>query len=1085
MDGTNQIVSADTFYDPLGRAIRAVSPPELAGGARREAVTYYLPFEVWAFDQEDHRAGSPHVGTPFITHSDGLNRIIASVQAVKMADTGEPTVATNHWVTRFDYNLNDQIVRITDPRNNVKTIQYDGFKRKRVVHDPDQGTTTNVYDDASNLTEQTDGKGQRISYTYDGINRVLTEEFHDENSTDFSYGRTPDVRYVYDSPAGPIDQGDGTVATAQNTKGFLSYVIDVTGEEHNSYDERGRVEWVAKRVADPLQNPASLVSYTTRFEYDTLNRVTRMQYPDNDEVTYDYNSRSLLQRIGGGPSGHIISGISYLSSGQQQQIDYGNGVRTTYDYDPRLRLVELRTVTQPGAAEQELISFRYEMDGVSNIREIEDRRSTAVVPETDKRRNSQVFDYDDLYRLTRVQYNSPAAPSINGGAIQYRYDRIDNMLSQTSDITHVEDGVPLTDLGTMSYGGTAGPANRGPRQPGDPPGPHALSGIQHSTAGNRSLPYDANGNTTEVDGLQLVWDYKNRLVAVEDDTMRAEYRYDYADRRIVKRVWPKNPSLPPQAVIYPGEHFEVREHDQPVKYVFNGAVRVARVTGSLNTNVRVQRLRLYAGWNLCSAAVDGATLSMDPGTAFQWNPTGNSWVPVEPNDIVAAGKVLWLYSATNTTLAVTGTYTDPANRPVPVGPSFQAATGLEGLMLPLQDAGFAFWDYSGPLQTWQVHSPPMPGGPPQFSDMLRPGGAIFVDAESVGALETPEAALRLRYYHQDHLGSSSVITDSAGALVEETAFYPFGTPRHSIKPRQVREPYQFTQKELDEESGLHHFPARYLASSLNRWLTPDPAGAADGLNPYVYTQNNPVRYVDPMGLETVDPDELEFVGNFMGVGEGFDYKGVAERLNAGETDLESVMSSLDQASKQNWESSGGPARLDAIKEASAGFGDVFAWYVPTGTMREAAGIEVDQTSGAYKAGMAGGLVASFLIPGPKGAPAGGAAPTVAPKALGAGTAANEGAAVVQAAAPAARNAVTVSTQSGVAYAETLVAPTVASSGTQAARATAGTFEDFAMGLAEATRASREAKWATQTLAQRQAALNDVFEAARTLWYGPK
>ena len=41
-----------------------------------------------------------------------------------------------------------------------------------------------------------------------------------------------------------------------------------------------------------------------------------------------------------------------------------------------------------------------------------------------------------------------------------------------------------------------------------------------------------------------------------------------------------------------GKHFEVRDHDQPTKYVFNGASRVAATTGSLSTNTRIQRLRL-------------------------------------------------------------------------------------------------------------------------------------------------------------------------------------------------------------------------------------------------------------------------------------------------------------------------------------------------------------------------------------------------------------------------------------------------------------------------------------------------------------
>lgn len=1093
LDGTNQIVATDTFYDPLGKLIRTLSPPETPGGQRSTAATHHLPFQTWVFDQEDQRPGSPHSSTPVITHSDGLTRIVTSIQAVKLDDNGQPAGTTNHWITRYEYDLNNKMTRITDPRNNVKTIRYDGLQRKLSVNDPDQGTTTNVYDDASNLTEQTDGKGQRISYTYDGINRILTEEFHDENSSEFSYGRTPDIRYVYDAPAGPVDQGDGTTATARNTKGFLSYVIDATGEEHNSYDERGRVEWVVKRVSDPIlnPNPSTLVSYTTRFDYDTMNRVTRMRYPDNDQVTYAYNSRSLLQRIAGGPSGNIISGIAYLPSGQQQQIDYGNDVRTTYSYDPRLRLVDLRTVAHPGASSQELISFRYQFDGVSNIREIEDRRSTSVVPPTDKRRNSQAFVYDDLYRLTRVQYNLPAAPAVNGGSINYRYDRIDNMLAQTSDIAHLEGGVPLTDLGTMSYGGSSGPANRTPRQPSDPPGPHALSAIQHPSAGTRSFPYDDNGNMIEPDGLQLTWDYKNRLVEVEDDTTRAEYRYDYADRRIVKRVWPKIPSAGPHptTTIYPGLHFEVREHDQPVKYVFNGAARVARVTGSLSTNTRIQRLRLYPGWNLCSVAVGGATLPAGfESAAFRWNASGNNWVVVSAGEVLATGAVLWLHSTTGTTLALTGTYTDPANRPIPSGRSFQAGSGLEAMTLPLQNVNLGIWNYDSPIQTWQIHSPPMPELPSEFPQVLAPGSAIFVNAASSATLEVPETALRIRYYHPDHLGSSSVITDAAGALVEETAFYPFGTPRHSFRPRQVHDPYQFTQKELDEESGLHCFPARYLASTLNRWLTPDPAGAVDGLNPYVYTANNPIRYVDPMGHEKLDPDELRFFGTMMGVGENFDY----ESLAATGTDLEGAVESLNEASKVDWETSGGPARYDAAKELLSGFGDALAWFVPTETMRDAAGIEVDKSSGYYGAGVLGGTIVGAVLPFKAAPPAAAATTTVAPKALQAGGIANEGAAVVKMAAPAApvaQGAQTAAT-TGLGHATTVgvgpaFAPTVAGPAAQAAQTTAQEFQAFAKGLLDASRPGREYIWKTQGDAAFASAFKSVMRGAELVFFGPK
>src|SRR5262245_21802743 len=80
------------------------------------------------------------------------------------------------------------------------------------------------------------------------------------------------------------------------------------------------------------------------------------------------------------------------------------------------------------------------------------------------------------------------------------------------------------------------------------------------------------------------------------------------------------------STLYINKHFEVREHDAPTKYVWNGEIRVARVTGSLKDNVRVQRLRLFPGWNLCSLAVNAAGNSFSGlVSAFRWYSPSGSW----------------------------------------------------------------------------------------------------------------------------------------------------------------------------------------------------------------------------------------------------------------------------------------------------------------------------------------------------------------------------------------------------------------------------------------------------------------------------
>jgi len=882
---------ASTQYDATLRVIQSTNPDGTFGR------TEFEPLVIRGFDENDSVPNSPHFNTPMAQFMDGLGRLIRIDEMVRLNDDGTPSGTAQTWITRYRYDLNDRLTRITDAQNNVKELRYDGLKRKIWMNDPDASVSSNRYDEASNLIETVDAKGQRITYSYDGANRILTEDDHDENSPEFSYHRSPDVAYHYDISFGPVDQGNGSRATARNTKGTLAWVEDPSGREHTSFDARGRVEWTVKQIPDPVLaptlsfEPETAVAYKTALEYDSLDRVTRMVYPDNDEVTYRYNARSLLEGITGGPSGHILSGLSYLPSAQQERIDYGNSVRTTYHYDARQRMNRL--FTRHTSLNTELVHFTYELDPVSNINAIHDQRPVSAVPLDHPRRNSQRFAYDTLYRLTKVQYNLPNLAGANGGEINYRYDRIGNMLTQSRDIAHTETGLSVTDLGTLAYGGATGRADRMGRQPSDPPGPHALTGLQHSIT-NRAYSYDANGNMREIDGLRCTWDFRDRLVAVEDNTMRAEYRYDFTGRRIIKRVWqmPFTNSPPaklgPQssAVTYPGKYFEVREHDEPTKYVFNGGTRIARITGSLSPNTRVQRFRLSPGWNLVSLAIGEVRLPLIPEirAIYQWKASTRDWKPVESTASLPVGSVLWIKAATNANLALTGTYLEPTDQTIPLGGAFLPNAGLAAwdLRSALNPGGalpfIAAWRFDLCTQSWLSHLPAFSSSDPGFPEYLAPGQAIYFHADAPAELQIPDAALRIRYYHQDHLGSSSLMTDAEGAAVEETAFYPFGVERHQHRLRKVEESYKFGQKERDRESGLHYFEARYASTALARFTAPDPKyanpdglssealasylGASQRLNLYAYCLNNPLKYTDPSGLDVWIPfvddwDELD------------------------------------------------------------------------------------------------------------------------------------------------------------------------------------------------------------------------------------
>jgi RHS repeat-associated protein len=330
-----------------------------------------------------------------------------------------------------------------------------------------------------------------------------------------------------------------------------------------------------------------------------------------------------------------------------------------------------------------------------------------------------------------------------------------------------------------------------------------------------------------------------------------------------------------ETMIYVGKHFELRDHDAPVKYVFNGSTRVARVTGSLSTNERIQRLRLRAGWNLICLAVSapgflGQLQEFMSGPTpviralYRWQPVTKKYGTIAPGESVAAGAVLWVSAQTNAVVAVRGGYADPTEWHAPAGGTFVAGPALEAQPLSVP-GGVTIWRYHARNRQWQAA---LTGDLTSVSDLppiLAPGEAIYIHSNERTDLKVTAPEERFRYYHHDHLGSSSVMTDASGVLVEETAFYPFGVPRHEHRLRQVEEAYKFTQKERDRESGLYYFEARYLAAGLARFATQDPkyanpdalakADAAEFLsdpqeiNTYAYVRNNPLKFVDPMGLE--------------------------------------------------------------------------------------------------------------------------------------------------------------------------------------------------------------------------------------------
>ena len=105
------------------------------------------------------------------------------------------------------------------------------------------------------------------------------------------------------------------------------------------------------------------------------------------------------------------------------------------------------------------------------------------------------------------------------------------------------------------------------------------------------------------------------------------------------------------------------------------------------------------------------------------------------------------------------------------------------------------------------------------------------------------------YFHPDHLGSTSVLTDGNGTAEEHNSYLPYGDIHTHTGTTDVA--YKYTGQERDASTGVYFYHARYYGPVLGRFLSPDTLVPnpwnPQSLNRYAYALNNPLRYTDPTG----------------------------------------------------------------------------------------------------------------------------------------------------------------------------------------------------------------------------------------------
>ncbi|MCF7818477.1 MAG: hypothetical protein K9M54_11410, partial [Kiritimatiellales bacterium] len=111
------------------------------------------------------------------------------------------------------------------------------------------------------------------------------------------------------------------------------------------------------------------------------------------------------------------------------------------------------------------------------------------------------------------------------------------------------------------------------------------------------------------------------------------------------------------------------------------------------------------------------------------------------------------------------------------------------------------------------------------------------------------------HYLKDHQNSVIALTDASGTVVESYEYDAYGNTKvfdatgNELTESAYGNRYCFQGREIDWATGLYHFRARWYDPGTGRWLSKDPIGIRGGLNQYVFCADNPVMFVDPMGLD--------------------------------------------------------------------------------------------------------------------------------------------------------------------------------------------------------------------------------------------
>jgi RHS repeat-associated protein len=744
----------------------------------------------------------------------------------------------------------------TDPEGGTTSYAYDANGNRTSTTLPDGTKSEYQYDNLGNMTSATDALGQTTEYTYNDFSQVVSVRGADGDVTGYSYDANGNMTAMTD-PTG------ATTKYRVDGRGNVTSVTNAVGQTTSfSYDNKGNVI----SVTDPAGG-------TTTYTYDGAGNVTSQTDNAGNVTSFAYDSRNRLVKTID-PQGNITSYTYDLSGNKISQTD-GNGNTTAYQYSYQGQ--PIRTIDALG----NVTTFSYGSTGCPSCGGGTDKLTSL----TDADGNSTNYNYDALGRLfsetdplgnsTTYSYDPngrvTAKTDGNGATTTYAYDSLGRLLKKS-----YPDGTPAS-FTYDSKGNIITAANQNISYSFVYDAKGDVTSVTDSNGKMVSYSYDAAGNRTKMvspDGRTIGYSYDSagRLKSISDNgTFSLGYdnvgrrssltypngditTYSYDSGGRVVNIIQKNAS---GAVIASnsytldkvGNGLSNATQERSISYRYDPIYRLTQALSSAPgnssnstgkgggiSNAAQQQKELYkydpvgnrlSSDHIASYAYNDANQLVQDGGSYTYDKNGNL-----AGKVTSDGKTTYTWDFENRLTKVTtpdGTVVtfayDPLGRRIEKQGTGNGDTTTIHYFYDDENILFDY-DDTGAVGNRYTHGP---GGDEHL--------AVATGKDTY-------------FYHADGLGSVTALTDSSGKAVQTYQYDSFGNLKD--QKNRVKQPYTYTGREWDKETGLYLMGVRYYDPMEGRFLSKDPISFAGGdVNLYAYVKSNPINYRDPYGTNPI------------------------------------------------------------------------------------------------------------------------------------------------------------------------------------------------------------------------------------------